>query len=156
MIRVGRWRLTVWVLLAALVANGCASLASVTVTPARGQDTAQLERDRAECEAEAERERRPTAGFFATNIAAKVVGVLAGAMFGFFAVFASNTSVSSGEDARVMAGVVAGGAALGLVAGTILGHVTSIKTVRAEEQAYVDRYARCLGDRGYWVRPDAR
>jgi hypothetical protein len=140
-------------LLAVVVAVGaCASPASLSVRPAQSQDARQLERDRAECQAEADRDRDRWA-FLKTNLGWKAGGILAGAALGLFALFAANTSVSSGDDARVLAGAVAGGAAAGLVVGAVAGHIASIEEVRKEDRAYLERYARCLDRRGYWVAP---
>jgi hypothetical protein len=118
----------------AVLRAACASTRSVTVKPAQVQDAEQVEPDRGDCDAQARRQRDPAA-VLVTMIATPIAGAALGATFGLMAVFASNTSIGSGDDTRRVVGPVAIGAAVGL------------------EQAYLEHYAACLGTRGYWVTP---
>jgi hypothetical protein len=144
-----------WLLTLSLTATACASTASVSVRPAQGQDAAQLERDRAACEAEAE-EGRDRWILLKGNLRAVLLGLGVGAVTGVAAVFLSHSSVSSCDDARRLAGVAAGGAAVGAALGLIVGHVATVDAAAKQEQIFIDRYARCLDRRGYWVAPAER
>jgi len=99
--RAGASHPVVWLLVVVLAAGGCASPGSLSVRPTQGQDARQLERDRAECEAEADRERD--------------LGLLGGAA-GAAVVAGLERSGSTAEDAAATGGIIAGFAALGLLA----------------------------------------
>ena len=61
-------RLTTGVIALAVATTSCASTGSLTVVPTRGQDSEQMQRDRAECDELAKRGRDRTV-FFKTKVA---------------------------------------------------------------------------------------
>jgi len=147
-----RSRLVAALLAVAVLTAACASPRSVIVKPAQGQDADQVERDRAACDAQAQRQRDP-AGVLLTMIVTPIAGAALGATFGLLSVFASNTSIGSGDDTHRLVGPIAIGAAVGLAVGSVAAPIVGAAQSRKQEQAYLDLYAICLGRRGYWVAP---
>ena len=148
-------RVFAWLLTVSLTATACASTGSLSVRPAQGQDAAQLERDRLACEAEADAGRDRWI-LLKGNLGAAALGLGLGAVFGVAAVFLSNSSVSSADDARRLAGAAAGAAAVGAAVGVLIGHVATVDAAAKQEKTFIDYYARCLDRRGYWVAPAER
>lgn len=152
MIRPAPLRLTASLIVLAVVTTACASNSSLTVAPTRGQDSGQVQRDRAECDALAQRYRDRWV-FLEAQIAGAVAGTVLGAGMGLVALAMSGRSASASEAPGLLAGAVGGGAAIGFVIGNIAGTVVGVKEHRKREEAYVNRYARCLDERGYRVSP---
>ncbi|HEU4371576.1 MAG TPA: hypothetical protein VFV05_25410 [Methylomirabilota bacterium] len=136
----------------ALAGNACASTASLTVVPLRGQDPEAIQRDRSECDARAAGER-DRAALLKTKLVSLIGGIIIGAGLGLLSLFFSNTSVSASEAPGVVGGAVAVGAAIGFALGDVLGTVAGAQQHRKQEAAYLDRYVRCLDERGYRVTP---
>ncbi|PYM24728.1 MAG: hypothetical protein DMD78_08140 [Candidatus Rokuibacteriota bacterium] len=145
-------RLTTGVIALAVATTSCASTGSLTVVPTRGQDSEQMQRDRAECDELAKRGRDRTV-FFKTKVAGVVAGIIVGAGLGLLGLFASGKSASTREAPGLLAAAAGGGAAVGFVIGDIGGSIVGVKEHRKQETAYVDRYVRCLDARGYRVSP---
>src|SRR5207247_1639124 len=97
--------------------------------------------------------QRDPAGVLLTMIVTPIAGATLGATLGLLSVFASNTSIGSGDDAHRLVGPVAIGAAVGLAVGSVAAPIVGAAQSRKQEQAYLDLYAICLGRRGYWVTP---
>ena len=148
----GRSRPVAALLTVTVLTAACASTRSVTVRPTQGQEAEQIERDRAECDAQAEC-ARDRAMVLVVTLGTPLVGAAVGASFGAFLVFASNTSIGSGDDASRLVGPIAIGAAVGLAVGSVAAPILGAKQLRKQEQAYLDRYTLCLGRRGYSVTP---
>jgi hypothetical protein len=137
-----------------LTTTACASTASLTVVPLRGQESGQVERDRDECEADAVR-YRDRAVFFKTKVVAVIAGIVVGVGAAVVALVFANQgrSASPGEAAQWFgaAAVIGGGA--GFVLGDVAGTVVGAQEHRRSESAYLDRYVLCLDERGYRVTP---
>jgi len=83
-----------------------------------------------------------------------ILGVVGGAAVGVAVLPPSYvTSGSAGEVAAVVLCAAAVGAAVGFVLGEIGGTVAGMEEHRRRESAYLDRYVRCLNERGYQVKP---
>src|SRR5262249_39430023 len=136
-------RVRQWVLVPLLLTQvGCgASTSSLTVTPLQGQEEEQVARDRAQCDAIAAQARDRWA-FVKTKVIAFIGGGVGGAAFGV-------ALPPFGTPAAVVLCAAAVGAAVGFVLGEIVGTVAGAEEHRKSESAYLDRYVRCLNERGY-------
>ena len=137
-----------------LTTTACASTAYLTVVPLRGQESAQIERDRDECEADAVR-YRDRAVFFKRKVVAAIAGIVVGVGAAAVALVFANqgSSASPGEAARWFGAAAVIGGGTGFVLGDVAGTVVGAREHRRSESAYLDRYVLCLDERGYRVRP---
>jgi len=137
-----------------LTTTACASTASLTVVPLRGQESAQIERDRDECEADAVR-YRDRAVFFKRKVVAAIAGIVVGVGAAAVALVFANqgNSASPGEAARWFGAAAVIGGGIGFVLGDVAGTVVGAREHRRSESAYLDRYVLCLDERGYRVTP---
>jgi len=138
-------RLACGVFAISVATSACASTSSLTVTPLQGQEEEQVARDRAQCDAIAAQARDRWA-FVKTKVIAFIGGGVAGAAFGV-------ALPPFGTPAAVVLCAAAVGAAVGFVLGEIVGTVAGAEEHRKSESAYLDRYVRCLNERGYQVKP---
>jgi len=119
---------------------GCATYPSAVAT--KGQDMTTTERDARECRDRAEDEVKHP---LAVGLGTKLLWALGGAVLGAAAVWPA----SGGNDPQLAALVIAGGAGLGFVigsiAGTFKGADDASRAARGREQIF----ARCMTERGY-------
>jgi hypothetical protein len=137
-----------------LATSACASTGALSVDPLRGQETEQVQRDRAECEAAAKHERGRSV-FFKTKAAAVLAGTVFGAGVGLVALAGTDTSTGSRETASLILGAAALGAAAGFVVGEVGGTFLGWKEHR--RQGCLPRPLRALPRRarlpGHAVSP---
>jgi hypothetical protein len=145
-------RATAAVLAVGLVSSACASTRSIAVVPLHGQAPEQVQIDRDECEALAARQRDRLV-FVKIKAATLIGGLVVGAVLGLLFGLTTPTSGTPREAAAVVVGGAAIGAGVGLVIGEVGGTARAAREHRAAESAYLDRYVRCLAERGYRTAP---
>ena len=131
-----------------IAANGCATVRTVPVIPARGQAPDVVEHDSRECGVEA---RRGIPTGTRAVLVATLRGALAGGATGFM-LCGPVLTVSAGVPAAAGAALigVAGCTVTGATVGSVVGNVVGVRDAVATRQRALDaNYRLCLGERGY-------
>jgi len=142
-------RAVVVALVMALGFEGCVATRYPTMVPVQGYEVADAQRDRRECEDRAEDEAGSPLG---AGLKVKVVSALAGAGTGAVLVLSAIGSTPGPVDPRAYGFAVGGGAALGLLTGSVVGTFLGVESAAQVARAREDLFARCMSGRGYQLQ----
>jgi hypothetical protein len=136
----------------ALTLGACATIPSTGIEPRHDQSPARLDHDRRECESDARRVASDVGDAIGIMLLAKVVGLVGGAVTGAGAGLwlAASTAEGGERGLAIVAGGAVSGAAIGYVAGTVVG-ARAAMSAHAEQTA--SRFRACMRARGYDVIP---